>query len=59
MRYLVECDCGWSCRGEEEEIVVACAEHGREVHGLELSREQILAVAQRVEADDTSAPAKG
>src|SRR5262245_53521263 len=59
VRYLVECDCGWSCRGEEEEIVVACAEHGREVHGLELSREQILEVAQRVEADDTSAPAKG
>lgn len=58
MRYLVECDCGWSFSGEEEEIVVACADHGRQVHGLELSREQILAVAQRVEADSTSAPTK-
>ena len=44
----MECDCGWSCRGSEEEVVAACTEHGREVHNLELSREQVLAVAQPV-----------
>jgi predicted small metal-binding protein len=59
MQYLVECDCGWSCRGGEEEVVAACAAHPREVHGLDLSREQILAAAQRVEADDISAATKG
>jgi len=46
VEYLVECDCGWSCRGTEEVVVAACSEHGRDVHGLELSREQVLAVAQ-------------
>ena len=49
MEYLVECDCGWSCRGTEEVVVAACSEHGREVHGLELSREQVLAIAQVVD----------
>jgi predicted small metal-binding protein len=48
LEYTVECDCGWSCRGSEEEVIAACREHGREVHGLELSDEQVLAVAQRV-----------
>ena len=51
MEYLVECDCGWSCRGNEDEVVAACVEHGREVHGMELSRDQVLAVAQPVERD--------
>lgn len=49
MEYLVECDRGWSCRGSEEEVVAACTEHGRDVHGLELSREQVLAAARPVD----------
>ena len=49
MDLQVECDCGWSCRGSEEELLAACAEHGREAHGMELSREQILAVARPVD----------
>jgi predicted small metal-binding protein len=51
VEYLVECDCGWSCRGKEEEVVAACVEHGREVHGMELSRDQVLAVAQHVDGE--------
>jgi predicted small metal-binding protein len=42
---VVDCDCGWSCRGSEEEVVAACVDHGREAHGVELTREQVLAVA--------------
>lgn len=50
----MECDCGWSVRGSEDEVVAACQAHGREVHAMELSREQVLAVARPVEeeADD-------
>lgn len=51
MDLIVECDCGWSCRGTEDEVVVACTAHGREVHGMELSRAQVLAVSKPVEAD--------
>jgi hypothetical protein len=43
---IVECDCGWTCRGSEEEIVAACIARGREVHQMELTREQVLAVAR-------------
>jgi predicted small metal-binding protein len=50
LELIVECDCGWSCRGTEDEVVVACTAHGREVHGMELSREQVLAVSKPVEA---------
>jgi predicted small metal-binding protein len=52
-QYLVECDCGWSCRGNEDEVVAACREHGRDVHGLEPDREQILAVAEPIESAAT------
>jgi predicted small metal-binding protein len=47
---VVECDCGWSCRGGEDELVAACAEHAREAHGLELTREQVLAAARPADA---------
>jgi predicted small metal-binding protein len=52
LEYEVVCDCGWSCRGSEAEVVAACTEHGRDAHGLELSREQVLAVARRVDGEE-------
>jgi predicted small metal-binding protein len=45
----IECDCGWTCRGTEEVLLAAAREHGREVHDMELTREQILAIARPVE----------
>jgi predicted small metal-binding protein len=53
LEWIVDCDCGWSCRGTEDEIVVACVAHGREVHGMDLTREQVLAVAHPAD-DDTA-----
>jgi predicted small metal-binding protein len=60
VEYLVECDCGWSCRGSEEEIIAACTEHGRAVHGLELTREQVLDVVQPIpnEPEQSAGPTK-
>jgi predicted small metal-binding protein len=52
MEKVIECDCGWRFQGSEEELIEACAAHGRDVHDMELSREQILAVARPAEADD-------
>jgi hypothetical protein len=51
VEYVVECDCHWSCRGSEEQVIAATVAHGLEVHGLNLGREQVLAVAQPVESD--------
>lgn len=58
MELLVECDCGWTCRGDEDHVVAACTEHGREVHGMELTREQVLAVAQPVRADGSDSASR-
>jgi predicted small metal-binding protein len=49
LEWSVECDCGWTCRGSEDEIVSACTQHAREEHGMELTREQVFAVARPVE----------
>jgi predicted small metal-binding protein len=45
------CDCGWSGRGPEEELVPKIQEHARDAHGLEVTREQALAQARPVQPD--------
>jgi predicted small metal-binding protein len=49
---VVECDCGWTFRGPEEELVAATMRHAREVHRLELTREQVLAAAKPAVQED-------
>jgi len=41
----VTCLCGWQCRGTEDEVVEQVIAHGREAHGVESTREEILAIA--------------
>jgi len=50
MEFEITCDCGWSFRGSEDEVVAATISHGRSVHQIELSREQARAAARPVEA---------
>ncbi len=45
-RLKVSCVCGWEASGTEEEVVAATQEHGRKVHNMETSREQVLEMAQ-------------
>jgi predicted small metal-binding protein len=46
MRKTLTCDCGRVVRGgSDDELVVAAQEHAREAHGMELTREQVLALA--------------
>lgn len=49
MRYEVSCECGWHATGTRDELIVAVGRHGREVHGLELSEEQVVAQLKPVE----------
>jgi predicted small metal-binding protein len=51
---VIECDCGWSFRGSERDLVAACAAHALDVHGMELSPEQILAARPVDDAEDTA-----
>jgi predicted small metal-binding protein len=47
MTKVIKCDCGFVVRGDtDEELVAAATEHAREVHGMELTADQILAMAE-------------
>lgn len=42
---VVRCDCGFEARGDEATLVPLVQKHGREVHNMEVTREQVLAMA--------------
>lgn len=50
MAWILTCACGWETLGSDDEVVAAAQQHGRELHNMEVSREQALAMA--VELDD-------
>lgn len=50
----VTCLCGWQCRGTDDEVVEQVIAHGRDVHGVESTREEILAIAVEVAAPAAS-----
>lgn len=50
------CACGWEITGTEEEVVDATIDHGRRIHNMEATREQVLAVVLG-SAGDASAEA--
>jgi predicted small metal-binding protein len=48
MAKIMRCDCGYVVRGvTDAELVANVQEHAREVHDMELTREQVLAMAQQ------------
>jgi len=47
------CDCGWSARGTEEELVAAAQDHGRQAHQMVPTAEQVLAAATPVPGTGT------
>jgi predicted small metal-binding protein len=46
MEKVVNCDCGWSFQGEDDALVAAVQQHGRETHGMDVTPEQALAMAE-------------
>jgi predicted small metal-binding protein len=47
MTKIMLCDCGHIVRGEtDDELVANVQQHAREVHDMEITREQVLAMAQ-------------
>ena len=48
MAKIMQCDCGHVVRGEtDDELVANVQKHAREVHDMEITREQILAMSQQ------------
>ena len=43
---LVKCECGFEARGNETELVPVVQKHGREVHNMDATPEQVLAMAR-------------
>lgn len=47
MAKVVHCDRGYVARGEtDDELVADVQQHAKEVHNMDLSREQILSMAK-------------
>jgi predicted small metal-binding protein len=47
MAKVLNCDCGFVIRGEtDDEFVANALAHAREAHNLELTAEQVLAMAE-------------
>jgi len=48
MAKIMQCDCGHVVRGEtDDELVANVQKHAREVHDMEITSEQVLAMAQQ------------
>jgi hypothetical protein len=41
----LRCACGWEMAGDTEAVVAAAQDHGRRVHNMAATREQVLAMA--------------
>ena len=41
---LLRCACGWETRGTVDELVAAAREHGRRLHNMEPTHDQVLAM---------------
>jgi len=46
MAKIITCDCGFVVRGDtEDQLVAAAQEHAKEVHNMDLTADQALALA--------------
>jgi predicted small metal-binding protein len=44
---VIKCDCGFVVRGAtDDELVANGQQHAKEVHGVDMTRDQVLALAQ-------------
>jgi predicted small metal-binding protein len=52
-QWKLTCACGWETSGTEQQIVSAAREHGVQVHNMDITDEQAMAMASPI--DDTTA----
>jgi predicted small metal-binding protein len=50
----VRCACGWETIGAERDVIEAATEHGRRLHNMAPTRDEVLAMAlDRSQAQDS------
>jgi hypothetical protein len=50
--YTNRCACGWEVTGSLDEVVEATIDHGRRIHNMEATREQVVAALLGDQAQD-------
>ena len=51
MAKIINCECGFVARGDTDDELVAVAQrHAKEVHAIDLTRQQVLSLAVPAEA---------
>ena len=54
-RYTNRCACGWDVTGSEDAVVDATIDHGRRIHNMEATREQVVEVLHAGAGDGPAA----
>ncbi len=49
-QWQVTCQCGWRTHGTQDEVVKTVRDHGRTTHQMEITQEQVMALAVPLEA---------
>jgi predicted small metal-binding protein len=57
-QFTNRCACGWEITGDEDDVVDATIDHGRRIHNMEATREQVVEVL-RANGGDGSATDRG
>jgi predicted small metal-binding protein len=50
--YTNRCACGWKVTGPLDDVVEATIDHGRRIHNMEATREQVIAAVTGPPASD-------
>ena len=57
-QFTNRCVCGWEVTGSEDVVVDATIEHGRRIHNMEATRDQVVAALHAPAARDDAADAR-
>jgi predicted small metal-binding protein len=55
-RFTNRCACGWTIEGGLDEVVEATIDHGRRIHNMEATREQVVAALDAADRATEVAP---
>jgi predicted small metal-binding protein len=50
MNWELTCACGWVTEGDREAVVEAAQEHGRDLHNMEVTEADAMAMARPAQA---------
>ncbi len=54
-QYTNRCACGWEVSGPEDEVVTATIDHGRRIHNMVATAEQVIAALHAPAPADAAA----